>query len=74
MILFLHEFNSVHTVINNFLIGNAMDEDVEDFICHGADAVMTKPLKIDQLDKILMHLKQSGFKSKMDSNGRRYLF
>ena len=50
-----------------------MDADIEEFISMGANTVLTKPLKINQLDYILEYVKTNGFISKRDSSGR-YLF
>lgn len=35
------------------ITGNAMDEDVRDYEEHGADVVLTKPLRMEMLDKTL---------------------
>jgi len=51
-----------------------MDHDVEDFIQHGADLVLTKPLRMNELDAIISHFRIHGFVSKTDSSGRRYLY
>ena len=56
------------------LEGNAMQEDVAEFISNGADAVLTKPLKMQDLEKILQHLRRNGFKSKVGADGQRFLF
>lgn len=43
------------------LTGDAMDEDVENFMSSGADIVMVKPLSVPQLNLILSHLSEHGF-------------
>jgi DNA-binding response OmpR family regulator len=43
-----------------------MDEDVENFINCGADLVLTKPLKMNQLEALLNHCKRNGFDSIVD--------
>jgi len=53
-------------LITTFNAGNAMDEDVENFINCGADLVLTKPLKINQLEALLAHCKNNGFQSVVD--------
>ena len=39
--------------------GNAMDTDVREFLAAGADAVVTKPMKMTKLDAILTCVNKS---------------
>ena len=39
--------------------GNALPEDIEHFICNGADAVLIKPLNVHQFDEILRNRNSS---------------
>jgi signal transduction histidine kinase/FixJ family two-component response regulator len=45
------------------LTGNALDEDVAEFTSAGADIVLSKPLKMNQVDKFIEYLEQYGSKS-----------
>ena len=41
------------TLIDYFLIGNAFNDDKDIFIKSGANYVLTKPLDVNELDKII---------------------
>ena len=43
-------------------LGNAMEDDVNEFILAGVDGVLLKPLRTEQLDKIISFLKRYGNK------------
>ena len=56
------------------LTGNALDEDVAEFTDAGADTVFSKPLKMNQVDKLMEYLVQYGPKSyrrEVDENAAR---
>jgi CheY-like chemotaxis protein len=48
------------------LTGNALDDDVAEFIASGVDGVFTKPFRDDQLKGLLSLLEREGFKSSPD--------
>jgi len=43
------------------LTGCALQDDVRDFLEAGVDLVLSKPLRIDQLESLLTFVKESGF-------------
>ena len=45
------------------LTGNALNDDVSTFLSAGADCVIAKPLLASQLNAILRHTQEHGFKS-----------
>ena len=45
------------------LTGNALNDDVSTFLSAGADCVVAKPLRASQLNAILRHTHEHGFKS-----------
>ena len=45
------------------LTGNALNDDVSTFLSAGADCVIAKPLRASQLNAILRHTQEHGFKS-----------
>ena len=47
------------------LTGNAMDEDILEFLDAGVDLVMAKPLRASELDALLQFVAKNGF-SMMD--------
>ena len=51
------------------LTGDAMDDEVEKFMTSGADIVLSKPLKFQELNKILEHLSIHGFDHKHNVEG-----
>ena len=56
------------------LTGNAMDDDVQLFLHAGADEVLVKPLKAEQLDEIFAHLQINGFDTIIDKQDKRFSF
>jgi AmiR/NasT family two-component response regulator len=47
-----------------------MEDDVDDFIHCGVDAVITKPLTLATLKKLLDKVREKGFKSDSNLRGR----
>lgn len=50
------------------LTGNVADDDKKQFILSGADLVLSKPLKIDELDALIKFINYSGPKSLFQEN------
>ena len=55
------------------LTGNVMDDDISCFMAAGADAVLAKPLRSQQLSQILSYVADNGCKSVIESK-RRLIF
>ena len=52
------------------LTGNVMDDDISCFMAAGADAVLAKPLRSQQLSQILSYVADNGCKSVISSGHR----
>ena len=50
------------------LTGNSMEDELADFANAGADLVLTKPLRLEALEVLLLHFDRSGVKSKGGDN------
>jgi hypothetical protein len=50
--------------------GNCLEEEVEDFLDAGADAVLSKPIRMVQIRKLFSFLKMNGCKSRISSGYR----
>jgi CheY-like chemotaxis protein len=44
--------------------GNVLDDDVKEYLQAGADLVIGKPLRMDLLEKLLIHIQLYGYSSK----------
>ena len=44
-------------------VGNALDVDILDFETAGADHIITKPMKIETLDRVVIYCNHYGFDS-----------
>ena len=55
------------------LTGNVMDDDISEFMRAGADAVLAKPLRSQQLGQILSYVEDNGYKTVVNK-GQRLLF
>jgi len=54
----LRAFGYPHLIIG--VTGNALEEDVADFIAAGADSVILKPVSVHQINHILEYAETSG--------------
>ena len=44
--------------------GNVLDDDVKEYLQAGADMIIGKPLQMNLLDKLLVHIQKNGCHSK----------
>jgi CheY-like chemotaxis protein len=57
---------------NNIVVGftgNAMEEDVDEFLMAGADLVLPKPLKMSYLDNLLLYCHAHGTRTSLSGSG-----